>query len=261
MTSKKILSCILAASLLSGMIPAGMTASADDLALSRLSPKNLLTAQADPALRRPLYEFNATSDLDESDKWQYQIPDTPGKSIKKVEVLIEMEEIAPDSLAQVLNKNTDTNQEIQTSFLNVPGIKKYTAEGLVEESDFADVQLVGKGKLLAYRVTFKDDSTAEDGYWDYPEYTAPTAKNPAANGEAQELITAGETNGGTLVYSLDGENYSKEIPRASRRVPIRSTTRSRAMTISTAQRRRLCMPPSMRPHSSPSRSSSWLIRT
>ena len=35
------------------------------------------------------------------------------------------------------------------------------------------------------------------------------------NGEAQELVTAGETNFGTLLYSLDGEKYSAEIPTAT----------------------------------------------
>ena len=35
------------------------------------------------------------------------------------------------------------------------------------------------------------------------------------NGKAQELVTAGKTNFGTLLYSLDGEKYSAEIPTAT----------------------------------------------
>ena len=35
------------------------------------------------------------------------------------------------------------------------------------------------------------------------------------SGKSQELVTAGKTNFGTLLYSLDGEKYSAEIPAAT----------------------------------------------
>ena len=45
---------------------------------------------------------------------------------------------------------------------------------------------------------------------------APEAiENLVANGEDHELVTAGEAIGGTIVYSLDGENFSAELPVAS----------------------------------------------
>ena len=47
-----------------------------------------------------------------------------------------------------------------------------------------------------------------------PEVTAPKGMALKYTGEDQELIEAGNTTGGTLVYSLDGENYSNEIPAA-----------------------------------------------
>ena len=47
-----------------------------------------------------------------------------------------------------------------------------------------------------------------------PNVTEPVANVLAYNGEAQALITAGSTDFGTLLYSLDGENYSEEIPSA-----------------------------------------------
>lgn len=47
-----------------------------------------------------------------------------------------------------------------------------------------------------------------------PTITAPVAINPNFNGELQELVTAGSTDFGTLLYSLDGKNYSEEIPSA-----------------------------------------------
>jgi len=45
---------------------------------------------------------------------------------------------------------------------------------------------------------------------------APEAvENLVANGEDHELVTAGQAEGGTMVYSLDGENFSAELPVAS----------------------------------------------
>ena len=45
---------------------------------------------------------------------------------------------------------------------------------------------------------------------------APVAKEKLVyNGKSQELVTAGKTNFGTLLYSLDGKKYSSEIPAAT----------------------------------------------
>ena len=48
-----------------------------------------------------------------------------------------------------------------------------------------------------------------------PTVTAPTANDITFNGEAQELVTAGSTDFGTLLYSLDGTNFSEQIPTAT----------------------------------------------
>ena len=46
--------------------------------------------------------------------------------------------------------------------------------------------------------------------------TAPAAKAGLVyNGSAQELITAGVANGGVMMYSLDGVNFSADIPTAA----------------------------------------------
>ena len=46
-----------------------------------------------------------------------------------------------------------------------------------------------------------------------PTVTAPTAfENLIYNGSAQALVNAGNTDFGTLLYSLDGQNYSADIP-------------------------------------------------
>ncbi len=49
---------------------------------------------------------------------------------------------------------------------------------------------------------------------------APVAKNPTYNGKSQELVTAGETNNGTMLYALGNktkatEAYSESIPTAT----------------------------------------------
>ena len=45
---------------------------------------------------------------------------------------------------------------------------------------------------------------------------APTAvENLVYNGSAQELVTAGSTDFGTVLYSLDGETYSETIPKGT----------------------------------------------
>ena len=48
-----------------------------------------------------------------------------------------------------------------------------------------------------------------------PTVVVPTANVLTYNGSAQELVTAGSTNWGTLKYSLDGETYSTSIPTAT----------------------------------------------
>lgn len=48
-----------------------------------------------------------------------------------------------------------------------------------------------------------------------PVVTAPTANELTYNGKTQALVTAGSTTGGTLYYSLDGENYTNTVPTAT----------------------------------------------
>ena len=48
-----------------------------------------------------------------------------------------------------------------------------------------------------------------------PEFTAPEANEPTYNEQPQALIAAGTTEDGTMLYSLDGENWSTEIPTAT----------------------------------------------
>lgn len=45
-----------------------------------------------------------------------------------------------------------------------------------------------------------------------PTYTPPTANTLTYTGEAQALISAGTAEGGTMYYSLDGEEWTTDIP-------------------------------------------------
>ena len=47
-----------------------------------------------------------------------------------------------------------------------------------------------------------------------PTVTAPTANALTYNGAEQALVTAGKTTGGTMLYRLDGSEWSEQIPTA-----------------------------------------------
>lgn len=48
-----------------------------------------------------------------------------------------------------------------------------------------------------------------------PNVVAPTANSITFNGESHELVSAGSTNFGTMLYSLDGNSFSEAIPTAT----------------------------------------------
>ena len=154
-----------------------------------------------------IHEFDAeTGSNNNLDKWQFSFPndEIEGKSIKKIEVLMDVESIAKDGWGRVLYKKGNPGnagyEEVICSF-ETNGIKKYTAVGDLNSATWAGVELVGKGKLLAYTITYADNTTKTVGNWNYPEYTAPTAVTGLSyTGSAQALVTAGETTNGTMKY-------------------------------------------------------------
>ena len=138
------------------------------------------------------------------------------------------------TITDVTAKNRDYNGEKN---VDLDG-RNMTMEGYVENSDVS-VDLskakgmmedanVGKDKIVT--VTGIKLSGADAGNYDLkysqnltvtinkatPTVTAPT---PIANlvytGSAQPLVTAGETDFGTLLYSLDNKDFSAEIPATS----------------------------------------------
>ena len=88
----------------------------------------------------------------------------------------------------------------------------------MSDAEFAIVQLVGSGRLLAYTITFSDGESQTAGDWDIPEITPPVAKTGLkVTGSQQELVTAGtiKSGTGTLEYSLDKNTWSTDVPKAT----------------------------------------------
>ena len=78
--------------------------------------------------------------------------------------------------------------------------------------DTSKVQVTG-ADVAKYAISYPDTVTASITQAMTQITTAPAANAPLTyNGQPQALVTAGETNVGFLVYSLDGTNFSPEIP-------------------------------------------------
>ena len=69
--------------------------------------------------------------------------------------------------------------------------------------------------LAGYNTKFGDNVNVNFKGIPAPAVTAPTANTLSYNSNEQELVTAGSTNFGTLLYSIDGTNYSKDIPKGT----------------------------------------------
>ena len=78
----------------------------------------------------------------------------------------------------------------------------------------------------SYRFTVSYAGNEEYNSWtDYRDFTIskaesiitgkPSAKELTYDGSAQQLVSAGSASGGTMQYSLDGTNYSTNIPTAT----------------------------------------------
>ena len=88
----------------------------------------------------------------------------------------------------------------------------------MSDAEFAIVQLVGSGRLLAYTITFSEGDPQTAGNWNIPEITPPVAQTGLkVTGSQQELVTAGtiKNDTGTLEYSLDNSTWSIDVPKAT----------------------------------------------
>lgn len=113
---------------------------------------------------------------------------------------------------------TGEEQELVIEGSTDIGVMEYSLDG--EEFDAALPMATNAGEYTVYyRITDGDilleETIAVSIAKVEPEFTAPTAKALIYNGEEQELVTAGSTVEGEMLYSLDGEDYSAEIPMAT----------------------------------------------
>ena len=205
-TGRKLLSFLLTLAMLIGLMPGmGLTAYAD----------------VSGAGTEAIYTFNAASASDDIGKWQYDFPlDGNQKSkITKIKVLIDMMSIAENGWGQVVYSKGEYGQADRVDhtaiFENTPCVKKYTAgEGSIDGVQSAIVQLVGKGRLLAYTITFTEGEPKTGGDWTIPEITPPVAEvGLEVTGSQQKLVTEGALTGtGTFEYSLDNQTWSTDVP-------------------------------------------------
>ena len=150
-----------------------------------------------------VYTFNATADnWVPSGDWEYTFALTPAQlsKITKIEVLIYMESIAETGWGTVTyckgTSGAADRVEHTANLENTPSIKKYTAgEGVIENADWAGVQLVGKGKLLAYMITFSEGDPVSAGDWRYPEITFPTGLTATVGQTLADVALPTATNG------------------------------------------------------------------
>ncbi|MBQ8085092.1 MAG: leucine-rich repeat protein [Lachnospiraceae bacterium] len=131
-----------------------------------------------------------------NDKWRVSIQKTVPVVADITDQTYKGIEIQPEPLVQAgslnLTKGTDYEYSYESN-INV-GTAKVT---VIFNGDYASLGSVEK-EFKIVKAT--------------PTVTSPTAKTLTYTGSAQELVTAGSSTFGTVLYSLDGQNYSADIP-------------------------------------------------
>jgi hypothetical protein len=146
------------------------------------------------------HTFNDSGNYEGS--WNYSFPNSIDLSkITKIEVLMDIESFPENGWGQVGYTSSDDPNETAKRKLAVfdtstSGIKKYTAgDGFLDGVNWAGVQLVGKGRLLAYTITFNDNSSSTAGDWCYPEYTVPAGLTATVGQTLADVTLPTATNG------------------------------------------------------------------
>ena len=113
--------------------------------------------------------------------------------------------------ASITTINSDTvtiDPASITAAFGTPGV----GTGKTVTLDTSKVKVTG-ADAAKYDISYPDTVTADITRATTKVTTAPEKIDPLTyNGQPQELITAGVTNVGFLVYSLDGKNFSPEVP-------------------------------------------------
>ena len=150
-----------------------------------------------------------------------------GYTITKVEGVFTIEKATPELLnvaaTPIYNGEPLSNSIISGIAINpnnneeVPGVWAFDEPDCYPE--------VADSETKDFSMTFTPEDTRNFEpvsmnlklvvYKPLPTVVEPTAKELLYNGEAQELVNPGSAEGGTMLYSLDGVNYSEEVPTAT----------------------------------------------
>jgi len=220
-TGRKLLSLLLALTFVLSLFPA-MTLTA--LATNYSNETWYVTKNDDGAITKIEYQFN-TSDTARGTWYMYlwEIGDTSGENNR------------PKILASATLSSGNGDHTMEITYTGEPG-KAYNIGTVLKDSYWStetsekDQSLAG-WPYITNACDWKDCSTANNVYVNSskidgalkdalspvpgktnPTVTAPTANTLTYTGEAQNLVTAGSTNGGEMQYSLNGETYSTTIP-------------------------------------------------
>ena len=112
--------------------------------------------------------------------------------------------------ASITTINSDTvtiDPASITAAFDTPGV----GTGKTVTLDISKVKVTGD--TAKYDISYPDTVTADVTQATTTITTVPAKIDPLTyNGQPQALVTAGRTNVGFLVYSLDGKNFSPEVP-------------------------------------------------
>ena len=116
--------------------------------------------------------------------------------------------VASASITTINGDIVDIAPASITAAFDTPGV----GTGKTVTLDTSKVQVTG-ADVAKYAISYPDTVTADvtqatTTITDHPEKIDPLTYS----GQPQALVTAGQTNVGFLVYSLDGTNFSSEIP-------------------------------------------------
>ena len=116
--------------------------------------------------------------------------------------------VASASITTINGDIVDIAPASITAAFETPGV----GTGKTVTLDTSKVQVTG-ADVAKYAISYPDTVTADvtqatTTITDHPEKIDPLTYS----GQPQALVTAGQTNVGFLVYSLDGTNFSSEIP-------------------------------------------------
>ena len=215
-TGRKLLSLLLALTFVLSLFPA-MTLTA--LATNYSNETWYVTKNDDGAITKIEYQFN-TSDTASGTWYMYlwEIGDTSGENNR------------PKILASATLSSGNGDHTMVITYTGEPG-KAYNIGTVLKESSWSTETSPDGWPYITSACDWKDCSSADNIYVNNektagtlkdalspepgkmnPTVTAPAANTLTYTGEAQVLVTAGNTTGGEMQYSLDGETYSTTIP-------------------------------------------------